>query len=198
VYCMKPENKKEAARIQKKLALYNAVPNVLWSVVHLVPLSVFCYSYLPLNWLYVFIGISFLPFFLPNKIFNKLQLSRSVDVYKKLGVGFVNKWSQNGDIINRMIRKQHPHYKTVHHQRSSIHKLIQQTYAFEKFHWVMFLFFMLVIFYALRQQYFGWAVLLFVNNVLYNVYPNLLQQYIRLKLLRHQQRANLQKEKETF
>ena len=185
---MKVDSKQEAARVKQRLALYNMVPNVLWSVINLVPLSFFCYSLLPLPTLYIFIGISLVPFFLPNSFLDKVQLARSAAVYKKLGVGMVNKLSQNGIIVNRLMRKKYPGYKGLHYAPASIRKLVQQTYAFEKFHWVMAVFFMLVILFAITINYWGWALLLMVNNLLYNVYPNLLQQYIRVKLVLHQQK----------
>ena len=188
IFYMKDDSKQEVAQIKKQLALYNMVPNVLWSVINLVPLSLFCYSLLPLPTLYFFIGISLVPFFLPNSFIDKVQLGRTAAVYKRLGVGIVNKISQNGVIVNRLMRKKFPDYKMLYYQRTSIHKLVQQTYAFEKFHWVMAVFFVLVILFAITINYWGWALLLMVNNLLYNVYPNLLQQYIRVKLVLHQQK----------
>jgi len=53
---------------------------------------------------------------------------------------------------------------------------------FEKFHFIMFVFFTLITFYALSRSDFWWVIIFLITNVLYNVYPNLLQQYIRLKL----------------
>jgi len=81
-----------------------------------------------------------------------------------------------------MIKKRFPGYKMITRQRSSINQLLQQTYMFEKFHFIMFVFFGLLTFYALINNHFWWAIMITITNVLYNIYPNLLQQYIRLKL----------------
>lgn len=66
-----------------------------------------------------------------------------------------------------------------------MHKRIRDTYVYEKFHFLLFVFFTLSMVYALAKGYWGWAAVLGVTNLLYNVYPNLLQQYIRLKLKAH-------------
>ncbi|MDB5260958.1 MAG: hypothetical protein JWQ14_239, partial [Adhaeribacter sp.] len=155
----------------------------IWSVINLVPVSVFCYTLLDLTWLYAFIGISLLPMFFPNSFLNKMQLGKTTATYKKLGVDIINKVTQNGDYINRLVRKRFPAYRAITYQRSSVNKLLQQTYMYEKFHFMMFVFFGLTTGYALSHHYFGWAFIISITNVVYNIYPNLLQQYIRLKLL---------------
>ena len=48
---------------------------------------------------------------------------------------------------------------------------------------MLFSFFSLVFIYALIKDYIGWALLLLLTNILYNVYPCLLQQYIRVRLI---------------
>ena len=158
------------------------MPNLIWSIIHLAPISVYCYNLLDHTLLYVFIAASFIPLFLPNAFLDKIQIGRTVQTYRRLGVNIVNQVTQNGDIINRLIRKKYPDYKAVVYQRASVHKLLQQTYAYEKFHLVMFVFFCLVTVHAIVQQHYGWAVILSLSNLLYNIYPNLLQQYIRLRL----------------
>jgi len=177
-----------ASRLKTMLAWYNMIPNLIWSVLNLVPVTVFCYNFVDRSSLYTFIAISILPVFFPNSFFDKIQLGKTTAIYKKLGVDLVNKLAQNGDIINKLIRKKFPGYKAISYQRSSINKLLQQTYIYEKFHFVMFVFFCLVMAYALIKTYPGWAVIVFVCNLFYNVYPNLLQQYIRVKLMLYKEK----------
>ena len=57
-----------------------------------------------------------------------------------------------------------------------------QTYLFEKFHFSLFLFFAFMTIHAGSHGYWYWVLILTISNLLYNVYPNLLQQYIRVKL----------------
>jgi len=173
---------KELLRIKRLLNWYNMIPNVAWSVVNLVPISIYCYNKVDHRSLYICIALSIIPGFFPNSFYDRIQIARSTRTYKKLGVGFVNKLAQNGTIINRVIKKKFPDYKMIMPERSSINRLLQQTYMFEKFHFIMFVFFILIASYALAKTNFWWAIIITITNLLYNIYPNLLQQYIRLKL----------------
>ena len=59
--------------------------------------------------------------------------------------------------------------------------LVAGSYHMERFHGVLLLFFALVSLYALAHGYSGWAALLVLLNVGYNLYPMWLQQYLRLR-----------------
>jgi len=182
---------KDDAKARQLMNWYNMIPNVAWSALNLVPISVYCYNNVDRRSLYILIAIAVIPGFFPNTFYDRIQIGRTTRIYRRLGVGFVNKVAQNGTIINRIIKKKFPDYKMVGYQRSSIRKLFQQTYMFEKFHFMMFVFFISITFNALIKNHFGWAIIISITNVLYNVYPNLLQQYIRLKLrLYKNQKAN--------
>ena len=173
---------KELSRIRKLLNRYNMIPNIARSVLNLVPISVYWYNQVDYKSLYIFIALSILLGFFRNSFYDRIQVGRTSRAYKKLGVGLVNKLAQNGTIINGLMRKKYPGYKMIAYRRSSINKLVHQTYMFEKFHFIMFVFFTLITFYALSRSDFWWVIIFLITNVLYNVYPNLLQQYIRLKL----------------
>jgi len=164
------------------------IPNITWSVLNLVPISIYCYSSVDLKSLYISIAISVIPGFLPNSFYDNLQIGRTTRLYKRLGVGIVNKLAQNGAIINRLIRKKFRGYRTLMHERSSVNKLLKQTYMFEKFHFIMFVFFIFITLYSLVKNDFWWSIIITITNVLYNIYPNLLQQYIRLKLSLYKKR----------
>jgi hypothetical protein len=175
----------DVAKLKRLLNWYNMIPNVTWSIINLVPISIYCYNRVAHPSLYLFIAISVIPGFFQNSFYDRIQIGRTARIYKRLGVGFVNKLAQNGTIINRMVRKKFPAFKMIVHQSSSINKLLQQTYLFEKFHFIMFVFFIFIASYAVVKNHFWWSIIITVTNVLYNVYPNLLQQYIRLKLRLH-------------
>ena len=174
--------KKVPTRIKRLVALYNILPNTIWSVLNLLPISIFCYSLINLQLFYTFLIISLLSIFLPQSCFNRIQLEKTPSFYKKTGVTFINRFTQNGDVINGLIRKKFPQYKVVSTGRQSINKVLQQTYMFEKFHFAMFLSFILITIYAVKYDYLWWAFILSVNNIIYNVYPCILQQYIRVRL----------------
>jgi hypothetical protein len=183
-------DKKEAAKIKTRVAWYNMIPSLFWSAVCLSPISFFCYNQMSLSVFYLFSGISLLAVLLPNSFYDSIQLSQSTSFYKKIGVKLVNKFTQDGDLINSLMRRKIPHYKTIYSKNSSVKKLVNQTYVFEKFHFSFFVFFTLTAIYAFIKNKFHWAIVLSVLNVIFNVYPNLLQQYIRIKLRLFNQRKS--------
>ena len=134
---------KDSSKIKKMVAWYNMIPNLFWSLPNLIPISIFCYSLMNSKLFYTFLTASLLTILLPKSFFNSIQLGKTGSVYKKIGVNFVNKFTQNGDIINGLIRKKFPQYKVLSNRNLSINKLLQQTYMFEKFHFMMFSFFIL-------------------------------------------------------
>ncbi|OUJ76098.1 glycosyl-4,4'-diaponeurosporenoate acyltransferase CrtO family protein [Hymenobacter crusticola] len=165
------------------LGLYNAVPNVLWSALSLVPLCLFCYQHVERPWLYGFLVVSLLGYALPVSRFRHFQLSPRAATYQRLGVPALNRFTQHGDIINELIRRKYPQYRHVR-TRAALASFARATYYQEQFHLVMFVFFLLVSGYALVHGYLGWAALLVFLNILYNVYPMWLQQYLRIRLAR--------------
>ncbi len=175
-------------RAKRLLAWYNMIPNLVWSVINLVPISIFCYSYIDLRLLLIFSIASFVPVFFKNSFLDKIRVGNTTRIYKKLGVHIINKVAQNGDVVNSFIRKKFPDYKAVEPNKKSIRHLVSQTYFFEKFHLALFLFFNLTATYALLKRYFWWSFFISLGNIGYNVYPNLLQQYIRLKLVLFQKK----------
>jgi hypothetical protein len=173
---------KDSNAIKKMVGVYNMVPNLFWSVLNLIPVSVFCYNFMHVKLFCIILTISLLTMLLPKSFFKKIQLAKTPTVYKKIGVNFINKFTQNGDIINRLIRNKFPQYKVISARRISIDKLIKQTYIFEKFHFVMFVFFSLAAIYAWLDHYITWVLIILLTNLVYNIYPAFLQQYIRVKL----------------
>ena len=158
------------------------IPNLFWTALFLIPVTIFCYKFVSPITISMLLSISLIPIFFPNSFFDKIQLSRSPKWYRRIGVTHINSLAQNGTIVNRLLRKKFPTFKTISRTRASIKKQYNQTYFFEKFHFSLFLFFIWVTIYAGINNHFNWVIILIICNLLYNVYPNLLQQYIRLKL----------------
>ena len=175
-------NEKNLNRGKITLALYNMIPNLIWSIINLTPVTIFCFTIVNPKTVYIFIVISLIPVFLRNSFIDKLQIGKTTAIYKKLGVPMINKLAQNGEIINALMKRKFPDHKVVRNREKSISGLISQTYLFEKFHLMFFLFFSLIIIYAIVNGNLSWAFIILLTNIGYNIYPNLLQQYIRLKL----------------
>ncbi|WP_375437672.1 hypothetical protein [uncultured Hymenobacter sp.] len=178
---MPPTGKKAAAPSPALLAFYNAVPNIFWSVLSLGPLCVFCYQHMARPWLYGFLAASFLAYVVPISRFRHWQLSGGPAAYRQLGVPLVNRFTQHGDLINRLVRRQYPDYRHIR-TRTSLGALIRTSYHQERFHLMLFLFFLLSGVYAAAHGYWKWALLLTLVNVVYNLYPIWLQQYLRVRL----------------
>ncbi|MDB5246635.1 MAG: hypothetical protein JWQ40_1029 [Segetibacter sp.] len=157
------------------------LPNIAWSIVHLTPVVIFCFQALPVSLVYLFSAVSILPYFFPNSHFNRFVIGRSAGFYKKIGIGLIQKYTQDGPVIYRLIRKKFPGYKVLDGKKE-MKKQLSKTYFFEKFPAALLLFFLLATWYALVHNQTGWAVIITINNVFYNVYPILLQQYIRLRI----------------
>jgi hypothetical protein len=136
-----------------------------------------------LHWMIVFIVISYLVSRLPRAFYNKFQISKNIRIYKALGVHKFKKFSTNGDFINRRIRKDYPRHRNITNFET-INKKLDETYTTEKSHTVLFVFCLLTNVYALWTNSIGTAVLLFIGNIMFNYYPNLLQQYNRIRYMR--------------
>lgn len=135
------------------------------------------------TWLLVFIGISYLVSRLPKASYDRLQLSSNPAIYKKLGVAKFKTLSTNGDVINRVIRKKYPTYRNVTNL-NTIREKLNETYAIERSHTVLLVFCLLTTVYAAWTGSWGTATILFFGNLLFNYYPNLLQQYNRIQYKR--------------
>ena len=170
------------SQIKNWLAFYNMIPSLFWSILNIVPGFIYCYNNVEIKLLLLISALSILPVFLRRSVLNKIQLSKSTGIYRKLGVEYINRFTQNGVMVNRSMKKKFPQYKALSYKRSSIAGLINQTYVFEKFHWFACVFFFMVTINALLQEQFVWSFVILINNIVYNIYPNLLQQYIRLRL----------------
>ena len=95
----------DLSKIRRLLNWYNMIPNIAWSVLNLVPITIYCYNKVDHRSLYIFIALSVIAAFFPNSFYDKIQVGKTARIYRRLGVDFVNKLAQNGAIINHLVRK---------------------------------------------------------------------------------------------
>lgn len=164
------------------LAAYNMAVNLGWSALHLTPVAVYCFNFTDQRLCYIFLTISLIPVFFKNIFLDRIRAGRTTKFYKRIGVHLINKVTQNGTLINSLIKRRFPAHKIITPQKKSIHKLIHQTYLFEKFHLMLLLFFCMTAAHAFIKEQVAWGIIILLTNITYNIYPCLLQQYIRLKL----------------
>ena len=186
---MDSEAIKESAKIKKLATWYNQITNIFGSILNFTPIGYFWFMAMDLKWLYILLAISLLAGFLPKFFFDRIQLSPTTSLYEKIGIRTVKKFTQDGDLINRLIRRKFSQYR-IFDNHLSIQKHLNKAYSIEKIHFIMFLFFLLTSIYALTQGYVWWAVMITINNLVFNLYPNFLQQYNRLRL-RHLMKMQL-------
>lgn len=168
-------------KAERLAALYNMVPNLFWSLLNLTPAVYYFYLYLPLSWLWIIVPAFLFPYLLPVSLLNRMRASNSRHWYQQLGVHIILEYVQQGRRINRIIRKRYPSYRIVY-DKATIRRKINETYAYERFHLGFLLGFLLLTGHALMKGYWLWVMVLLLCNFLYNVYPVLLQQYVRLRL----------------
>jgi len=161
---------------------WNMIPNLIWTALFLLPVYIYCQSRMPLKPALTMLALSLIPLFLPNSFFTMIQLSKRPAFYECLGIRFINIFAQNGTLINRRLRKKYPQLKAAAATRTSMRKVYHQTFLFEKFHFSLFLFTTAITAFSVARHQLVWAVTLCVCNLFYNIFPNLLQQYIRAKL----------------
>jgi hypothetical protein len=121
------------ATMNRTLAMYSMAPNLFWSVLHLLPLCIFCYHYVPLPLLCSLMALSLIAGFLPLSFFQRIQLAHSPHVSRRLGVQHLNKVTQNGSLIKTWMQKKYPQHRLLQPRKAAIARLIRQTYVFEKF-----------------------------------------------------------------
>jgi hypothetical protein len=138
-------------------------------------------------WLWAFVVASVLAMMVPAAILRYLELSSTIKTYRKLGVHWVNHFVQHGTLINHLLRRTYPEHRRML-SRTRTTYLLQSTYVQERFHWAALLFFLLTSLYGITHGYPGWALPITITNVVYNLYPIWLQQYIRVRMNRS--RAN--------
>lgn len=161
-------------------ARYNLVVSLCWTLLCLCPVVGYFYLYMPVSWLWVIVPMALFPYFLPAGWLDRYAVSTSVRFYERAGIRVLLGVVQHGRYINRRIRDRFPGYRIIY-DRETIRRKIQETYLFERFHYGLLLAFVIPISHALRV-YWYWGVILIACNIVYNVYPILMQQYVRLRL----------------
>jgi hypothetical protein len=121
--------------------------------------------------------------FLPEVIFKHLQISYRSVFYERLGARFVQKFVQDGTYINRVMRKNNGVHKVINN-RTNASKYLRTIAMYERFHFLCFVFFFLTFINSLFTDQYGPAAFIMVTNIIYNIYPILLQQYNKLRILR--------------
>jgi Glycosyl-4,4'-diaponeurosporenoate acyltransferase len=151
----------------------NQLLNLVWTIICFAAVFMYWLKTGPIAACWWFISVSFLGLVVPAKW---LQVSRDPKFYERLGTKLVRKFVQNGDYAKRGRR-------VVSNKTNAI--LYSKTILmYEKYHFLCLLFFLFTSIHAILFDQYLLAALIFLANVIYNIYPMLLQQYNRARILR--------------
>lgn len=157
----------------------NQAINFFWTILCFIPVIGFWIGAGLSLYFYIFAGLGFVTLIIPARL---LQLSDSPKFYEGLGVRFIRNFVQNGQWINRHIRKSNPNYKLVKDRILAV-KYMQTVVMYERYHRMCFVFFLLTAFYAIILQQYALFCAISVANIIYNICPILLQQYNRARII---------------
>ena len=155
--------------------------NLIYTIIFFTPVILFWAEYYALLPLIIIGSISVCFFFLPAGFFRLFQLSNSSSFYKRITIHRFQQITQQGKYAQLLI-------KSLSGERNNLFNkkkpggMINQIRAFEVYHWACFAFFLATFFYALTKEAFGYAIIVFICNIFYNVIPILIQQYNTVRL----------------
>jgi len=129
------------------------------------------------------LAVCFVPCLLPSAYFRSWEGERGARVWKALGVRWFKRFATNGDLVNRLARRSDRRYRIVR-DGGSARAWAEEAKGAERNHLVFLLMALLTIAHAARIGWYGWAAFLTASNVVFNVYPILLQRYNRGRIAR--------------
>ncbi|MEX1020075.1 MAG: hypothetical protein WDZ49_10475 [Litorilinea sp.] len=133
--------------------------------------------------------LSLLPYTLPAWYFTPWLVEQDGRLYEFLGIRTFKRFVPNGDLVNRLIRRTDPAYRFLQN-RGAAQAFLDKTRSSERGHLVLLFMGIFTAVYALRIDWHSWAIGLTIGNVVFNVYPIMLQRYNRLRITRIIQRGD--------
>src|SRR5690606_31469190 len=119
------------------------------------------------------------PYFLPKAYFIPRHFE-SGGFYPRLGLRWFRYLAPDGDLINRVLRRIQPSYRVVY-DRVSLRQHLDGTYANERWHLAFFIAGTLTVLHAFYTNQYIIGSLIFVTNVIFNLFPVLHQRYKRVR-----------------
>jgi len=165
--------------------MVNQLINVFWTVVSFIVVGSYWGEYIeeePAMWpLYICIVMSILGFSVPKRWLSTFTLSSNPHTYERIGIKIMLWFVQNGKLVNRIERACGRKAGKVT-KLKNIDVFLKTTTISEKYHFSCLIFFGLSTLSALSTGKIRFALYIMFWNIIYNVYPILLQQYVRLRI----------------
>lgn len=162
-----------------KREILNQLINFFWTILCFAPVLSFWINDGINLYFYLSIVIALIFGILPVKILNRLMLSSNRKFYERVGVKFIRKFVQNGDVVKSMVNNRNRFIINGVFQAQQYLKTIAM---YERFHWVCFTFFLLTAIRCFFNGYFKLGLAISATNVLYNLSTILLQQYNKIRI----------------
>lgn len=146
--------------------MLNQVFNIGWTILGFLPVYYFWFLH-GIHWPFFTLAlVSLGACLLPETLFRNLEISSDLRVYRRLGVKFVRRFAQDGDF----------------QPGTGVRAYLNKIRMFERYHFCCLIFFQASSVYACYFEQYLLAFLIFFCNILYNVFPILLQQYNRIRI----------------
>ncbi len=162
-----------------KREIVNQLISFSWTVLCFTPvLWYWIKEGLNLNF-YLSVAAALIVGILPEKILNVLTVSSKRKFYEKLGVKFIRKFVQNGDVARIMSDTRD---RFIIRGVSQAQRYLNTIAMYERYHWICFTFFLLTTIYCFYTGDWKPGMLILAANVLYNLTSILLQQYNKTRI----------------
>src|SRR5262249_39476458 len=129
------------------------------------------------------ISTSVLAMFLPAGYFRPRSFELNGRIYEILGIRFFKRFMLHGDYLNRRMRRFESNYRIITN-REAMRRFEAQTRANEAGHLMWLVVTVPSVVYAAILGCGKLAMYLFFSNLVINVYPIMLQRYIRARIHR--------------
>jgi len=127
------------------------------------------------------LGGCLVPLWLPRAGSVATDPVRACRRFELLGIRGFKRFVANGDLVNRQVRRHEPGYRMLD-GRLALDDLVEATRIRERRHLVLLLMGGASSGYAVGIGWYGWAVVLTMGNVVFNLYPVMLQRYLRARV----------------
>lgn len=127
------------------------------------------------------LGLSFLPCSRPGSYDRPGTVASARRLYGSLGIHLFKRIAPNGDLVNQLVRRRYPGYRVLG-GRTDLPGFLEGTRSGERSHLVLLMMGLFTAVYAARIGWYRWAILLALGNVVFNLYPVMLQRYNRARI----------------
>ena len=150
--------------------MINQIINMGWTIFGFSPVCYFWFLQ-GVDWsFYVLLVLSLGACLLPESILRYLDISKDLRVYRRLGIKSVRRFVQDGNFQSG--------------KKTGIRDYLKNIRMFERYHFCCLIFFQVSSVIACYHEQYLLSFSIFICNIIYNVYPILLQQYNRMRIMK--------------